>query len=667
MTRAEKKAGAVGRGRILVVQIAVLCCLTVVLARAVQIQILHGTRLRAMAQDQYLKEMEISAPRGSIYDSSGRALAVSVGVESIYINPEQFDQSRLADLAAATGQKPTALQKKIEGRKSFAWIKRQARPQEIEAARKLALPGVHFAPESKRFYPNRELAAHVLGFVGLDGAGLAGIELKYDAALRGRTIEIGVLRDAHGRPLSTGDILPVTSMEGDNIYLTIDAVIQQLTEDKLTAAVAQYNAVGGTAIVIDPTTNAILALANMPTFNPNESSPHRTAAERNRAITDVFEPGSTLKPVVVTAALDGKVLTADEQIFCEDGAFSIGRHTIRDTHQYGLLDVGDIVAKSSNIGALKIGTRLGAGRLHHALHEFGFGERTGIELPGEVPGLLADPTRWSKAQLATVSFGQGIGVTALQLVAAIDAIANQGQLARPYVVDRIVSRDGTVRYSHAAEPARGVASAASTRAVVAMMERVVVEGGTGTQGAIPGIRVAGKTGTAQKVDPVSGGYSSDKRIASFIGFAPAEAPRVLVLVIIDEPQGATYGGVVAAPVFREIARGTLAQLGVNVATEPDPIAVAQVSPAVESTALPVEPVESEEGADSLTLATAPGDRTAVPDLRGMTLRRAAAAALATGRNVVVEGVGTVTEQDPAPGTPLGKVVEIKLRLRRSRG
>ncbi|MBN2359403.1 MAG: transpeptidase family protein [Deltaproteobacteria bacterium] len=663
MTRAEKRTGGLKRGRVLVVELAVLLCLTTVLARAVQIQVLHGARLRAMAQEQYLKEMEISAPRGSIYDRNGRALAVSVGVESIYVNPGQLDRSRLVELAAATGQKPAALQKKLEGRKSFAWVKRQARPPEIEAVRRLELPGVHFTSESKRFYPNRELAAHVLGFVGLDGAGLAGLELKYDASLRGRTVEIGVLRDAHGRPLSTGDILPVTSMEGDNIQLTIDAAIQQLVEDRLAAAVAQCNAASGSVLVIEPETGAILALANVPTFNPNDINRHRLAAERNRVISDVFEPGSTLKPIVIAAAIEQKVVSPDEQIFCEEGVIAVGRHRIRDTHPHGLLDLSDIIAKSSNIGALKVGTRLGAGRLHRALCEFGFGEKTGIELPGEVSGMLAEPGRWSKARLATVSFGQGIAVTAMQLASAVNVIANGGTAGRPYLVERVVSRDGTVRFQHEPEP-RVVTSTETARAVAAMMERVVAAGGTGTNAAISGIRVAGKTGTAQKVDPVSGGYSADKRLSSFVGFAPVEAPRVLALVVIDEPQGVTYGGVVAAPVFREIVRGTLSHLGVNVASG---IETAD-APTAASTLPAVATLELEEGAESLVAASPVGSdgRDTVPDLRGLPMRRAAAIALATGRSVQVEGAGSVVEQEPAAGTPLAGVVEIKLRLRRSK-
>jgi cell division protein FtsI (penicillin-binding protein 3) len=502
--------------------------------------------------------------------------------------------------------------------------------------------------------------------VGLEGEGLAGLERQYDEQLRGRTADVGVLRDARGRPLSTGDILPVTSLEGDNVYLTIDAAIQHDAEEILAQAVAQYQAASGMAVVLDPRTGALLALAVVPTFNPNDAGKAPAASRRNRVITDVFEPGSTLKPLIVASALDRGVIQVDQEIFCEDGAIPIGKHVIRDTHPHGLLDIGGVIAKSSNIGALKIGMELGADQLHQELQRWGLGARTGIELPGEVKGMLASPKRWSKARIATISFGQGVGVTALQLTAAVAAIADQGRWRAPYVVSRVVAQDGSVRTENKGSAPRQVVRPETARAMARMMERVVQPGGTGIRASLPGIRVAGKTGTAQKVDPVAGGYSADKRISSFVGFAPAEDPRAVVVVVVDEPRGATYGGVVAGPAFREIMRSTLRNLGINVAAEQ----VAQSAPAQPSGGSKTLSDAPETSAISVRTPEVRGaeiELDAMPDLRGLDARRAAARLLAAGLELQLEGRGRVVEQEPAPGASLEGVSSARLLLAQGRG
>ncbi|MFH1807246.1 MAG: penicillin-binding protein [Pseudomonadota bacterium] len=649
-------------GRVWVVGLLLSSGFALVAARTVQVQLLHGTRLRGLAEEQYLKEIEITAPRGNIYDRTGRTLAVSVAVESVYVDPRRFDQAKLPVLASTLGLKVREIEKRLKGRKTFAWIQRQVPPQRAQGLRALKLAGVYFTTESKRYYPNRDMAGHVLGFVGLDGKGLAGVELQNDEAMRGRTMDVGVLRDARGTPLSTGNVLPVLTLEGDHLHLTLDAAVQQLTEEVLARTVAEYQAAAGMVVVLEPATGALLAMAAVPEFNPNDPGKAKAAARRNRIVTDVFEPGSTLKPLVVAAALEKGAVKANERVYCEKGSVAVGRHVIRDTHSYEWLDVGDVIAKSSNIGTLKIGTSLGAENLHAALTALGFGQRSGIGLPGEVSGMLAPARQWSRARLATVSFGQGIGVTALQLAAGMATIASGGEWKAPYLVDHITAPDGTVRWQHPAPEPRRVFSNETARAMTGMMERVVAKGGTGERAAIEGIRVAGKTGTAQKVDVVSGGYSADKRISSFIGFAPAERPRVLVLVVIDEPQGSTYGGVVAAPAFREIMRGTLAHLGVSVAASPL-LAVAE----------PIMPTTDEvAGAIAISdqtsaLPTAGSGLSLMPDLRGMDLRRAATSALATGRELEVHGQGRVVEQDPAAGAALNEVEVIRLHLREGQG
>lgn len=650
--------------RLFVVSLALLLGFAVVVGRLVQVQVLHGAQLKQLAEDQYLKEMELSAPRGDVLDRQGRTLAVSVAVESVFVDPRHFDKSDVGALAQALAVAPREIRKRMGKRKSFAWIKRRIAPVQADAVRALKLKGVYFSTESKRYYPNRELAAHVLGFVGVDGKGLAGVEREFDQSLRGRSADVGVLRDAHGRRVSTGDILPVQNLEGDDLYLTIDAAIQQLTEEALAQAVASHHAKAGIAVVLDPRDGAILAMANVPTYNPNDAGKAKASARRDRVVTDVFEPGSTVKPLIVAAAMDAHVVQANDVFDCEKGAYKVGRHTIRDTHRYDTLSVSDIIAKSSNIGALKIGARLGAGPMYSQLRQLGFGQKTGLQLPGEVKGILAAPKHWSAARLATISFGQGIGVTAIQLTAAIAAIAADGVWHQPYVVQRRVASDGSVLYVHQpvdeasdSKKVRRVFSAKTAQAVATMMEGVVAVGGTGPRAAIHGLRVAGKTGTSQKADLLTGGYSVDKRIGSFVGFAPVEAPRAVVLVSIDEPQGMSYGGVVAAPAFREIMRGTLAHLGISV--EEDDQALLAQEPEDEEGQLTVGGIIAVPAAVPVVAKT----DGRVPDLRGLDLRRAAAAALSLGLELRIVGRGRVVEQAPPAGASLEGVEELHLQLR----
>lgn len=657
------------RWRLVVVALALLTGFGLVFGRLVQVQILHGAQLKELAEDQYLKEMEISAPRGEVYDHNGRTLAVSVAVESVFVDPRRFDLSGVRSLAQAMGMKPRSVERRIAKHRSFAWIKRRVSPEQADAVRALKLRGVYFTTESKRYYPNRDMAAHVLGFVGLDGQGLAGVERKFDKDLQGRSADVGVLRDAHGRRVSTGDVLPVQELGGDKLYLSLDSALQELTEASLARAVAEHQAKAGMAVILDPNSGAILAMANVPTFNPNDPGQAKASARRNRVVTDVYEPGSTMKPLVIATALENKVIRANEVIDCEHGAFRLGRHTIRDTHKYDKLTIGEIIAKSSNIGALKIGSRLGAKKLYAELKQLGFGSRTAVKLPGEVAGLLAPPKHWSAARLATISFGQGIGVSALQMASAMATIAAGGVWHQPYLVERQVAADGSVLYRHgqsadAKQMTRRIFSEHTARQAAEMMEGVVKEGGTGRRAAIKGIRVAGKTGTSQKVDLVTGGYSKEKRIGSFVGFAPVEAPKALILVVIDEPQGMTYGGVVAAPAFREIMLGTLAHFGVSV--EQDALDLAQQTAKDKRDETSKDERDdvaaagiSEDARKAPALMTVQGQ---MPDLRGLDMRRAAAAALKLGLELRISGRGRVIDQAPPAGASLEGVEALHLRL-----
>lgn len=640
--------------RLVLIGSAVLLCLAVVTGRALQMQIIESGKLKGLATDQYLKEMELTAPRGTIYDQSGRPLALSVAVESIYVDPSKFDPADVPALAKALGLPVARIRERIGSKRAFAWIKRLVAPEDAQKVRELDLDHVHFASESKRFYPNRELASHMLGFVGVDGKGLSGLELKLDDYLRGRTAGVSALRDARGNQLSTGGILPVTALEGDDVFVTIERDIQHEAELAVADAVTEFNARAGLAVVLDARSGAVLALANFPTFNPNEAGNATQESRRNRSITDIFEPGSTLKPVIMAAALDGGFVDPDEQIDCEQGAFTIGRHVIRDTHPYDRLDLADVIAKSSNIGMLKIGSRLGAEGVYRSLKRFGFVSRVGIELPGEVQGMLSKPRSWSQVRLATVSFGQGIGVTALQLTAAIGVIAGGGVWRRPYLVERVEARDGTVRYQYEALNRRVIAPQYASL-VGEMMEKVTQPGGTGVRAVIPGVRVAGKTGTAQKTDPITGGYSADKRISSFVGFAPVGQPRLVALVVIDEPKGSTYGGTVAAPAWRRIVSHALLQLGVERQAPQDPMVVDAPTSRDEGEFSPI--------AVSQIAAEMEQVSGVMPDLRGLDIRSALATALASGLELSVQGKGRVVEQQPAPGALLDKTRVIHLLLK----
>ncbi len=564
-TRSKKRSKHLKwiRFRIIVVGAFLGVCFVLMMGRAFQLQVLEGKQLRSKAVDQYKKAFHNSSKRGTIYDRNYAELAVSVDVASICAYPGQIcsKEQAASALARALNLGRKSLLKKLLSGKRFVWIKRHADPTEVSPVRELKLDGIDFVTESRRFYPLKSLAAQVIGFCGTDGRGLEGLEFYYESFLKGRESSQTVLRDALGRDFTDKGPYP-DGKPGYNLILTIDKNIQYIAEEALSEGVMEFWAKSGMALVIAPGTGEILAVAHVPRFNPNAFGQYEPWLWRNRAITDSFEPGSTFKIFLGAAALESGLCKPGSEFYCEKGAYRIGKNVVHDVRRHARLSLQDILKYSSNIGAAKVGEKVGPAYLYRKLKEFGLGDRLGVECPGETRGSLLPVGGWSEIDAVTICFGQGVSVSALQLAAAVSAIANGGLLMKPYLVQGMTDVHGGVVKSFQPAALRQVISSENAWRLTRMMERAVEKGGTGVRAALGGYKVAGKTGTAQKADPAGGGYAEDKYIASFVGFVPAEDPEIVVLVVIDEPQKHHYGGVVAAPVFRRIVRKTLRYLKV---------------------------------------------------------------------------------------------------------
>jgi len=549
-------------GRVTTLVCALGCALLVVLLRLVQLQVFQAPRLRAAAQSQQEASIQLDPKRGPIYDRNGRELALSVEVDSVYAEPTRIANPTTAarSLSRVLGVGFEDLRAKLKSGKYFVWVRRKITPAQRKAVERLGIHGIGFVKESKRYYPKGSLAAHVLGYAGIDNQGLAGIESSQDREVRGEPGMIYALRDGRGgHALATRERPP---RAGRSVVLSLDEVIQHISEKELDAVVTEHRARGGTAIVMRPDTGEILALANRPTFDPNAYLDYSGEARRNRAISEIYEPGSTFKVVTAGAALEEKKVTPATVVYCEHGAIRIGRTTMKeDRLPYDYLTVQQIVEKSSNVGAIKLALMMSSSAFHRHLTDFGFGQPTGIDLPGETGGILRPPRNWSGLSQAALAIGQEVGVTPLQSVTAVAAVANGGILRRPWIVAGLVGEDGTVSRSvRSADPGRRILSPETASALTAMLERVVTDG-TGKAAAVPGYPVAGKTGTAQKIDE-SGRYSNGKYVASFMGFVPARDPALAIIVVVDEPHNGFHGGEIAAPVFARIALPSLQYLGV---------------------------------------------------------------------------------------------------------
>ncbi len=552
-----------GGGRRALLGLCFLVGFTILLFRFFDLQVLQAEMMTKKARRQHEKTITLDASRGAIFDRQGEPLALNLDVPSVYATPSSIDSPTLVarQLAQVLDIPRGSLEKRLRAKREFVWIKRKIDDSLVERVNDLALSGVDTLIEARRFYPKGTLLAHVLGFAGIDSQGLEGLENGYDEHLRGQVRQVVLHRDALGRGIIPEGRRKSQPLSGDAISLTIDEVIQYIAEQALEQVVQDTKAQGGAILVMDPKTGEMLAWALHPTFDPNHIQQASPEQWRNRAVTDPYEPGSTLKVVLAAAALELNSVRPDTRIYAGDGEVPISDTVIHDHEKAGWVTFREAMQQSSNVVFVKTAVALGKEPVYRFLQAFGFGERTGIDLPGESIGILKRPDQWSQRSLPSLAIGQEIAVTPLQLVTAMSAVANQGWLMRPFLVREIFDHQGRSVREYTPHIRRRPISAETAQTLTDLLVNVV-ERGTGMRAAIPGYRVAGKTGTAQKFDPAIGTYSSTKSVGSFVGFVPAENPQLTILVMIDEPQAPAWGGVVAAPVFRQVAEQALRYLNV---------------------------------------------------------------------------------------------------------
>lgn len=620
----------------------------IIFFRAFQLQVLKSSQLAKLAERQYQRIVPLIPKRGILYDRRKEELAISIEVDSVFAQPKKIKNIEEAALKIGRilGKKPGKLRQKLQEEKPFVWIQRWITPAQRLAIENLNIEGIHFLKEAKRVYPHREMGAHIIGISGLDSKGLEGVELGYDEFLRGEPGYILIPKDGLGRSIISQNPDFRRAEEGCELILTIDKNVQYVVEKELKKAVQACGAKGGMALVMEPKSGQIFAMAVQPSFDPNHFQVYHPGVLRNRIVADTFEPGSTFKTFLLAAMLEEKVASPRELVFCENGSYHIGGKVIHDIHKYGWLTMADVLKVSSNIGASKLGRKLGKEKFYQYLKEFGFGKKTGIDLPGEVSGFLPHYSTWSEVGLANISFGQGISLTALQLTVAMAAIANKGMLMRPYIVKVVQSKDGEIIKENRPKFVKRIISPATADSVTKILKLVTQEGGTGKAANVPGYEVAGKTGTAQKA-LISGRGYSEKRIGSFIGFVPADDPRLVISVIIDEPQGISYGGVVAAPAFRAIAEQVLPYIGVY------PKGVTYLAKAnhhshdqLGGVAKDARPPKLEKETDSRLSPEV------MPDFHGKSMRQVLQMAKELGLELKLVGSGRAVAQMPSPGETL---------------
>lgn len=532
-------------------------------ARLVYLQIFRYGTFEQRAQHQQQRTQEVSAARGIIFDRNGQELAMSIDVDSVFAVPSEMPKpaSTISLIARITRQDPRELLARCEAARTFCWLARKPDPEISARIRSLNLRGVYFEKEPKRYYPKNELAAQVLGYVGMDDTGLSGIEREYESQLHGRPGEMIISVDARKKWFGSVEKQP---QPGENVVLTIDEKIQYIAERELETAMEQTHAIAGTVVVENPRSGEILALANRPTFNPNLSKEITPAKLKNHAVSDAYEPGSTFKLVTISAAVDQGLARPDELIDCQRGSIVLFGHRIHDWHPWGVMPVSEVLAQSSDVGAIKIALRMGDERMYKYIRSFGFGQQTGIELPGETRGMTKPLPRWSKVSIGAIAMGQEIGISPLQLSQMISSIADDGLLLKPQIVaGEVASGDAPQKVAFHPQEERRVLTT-RTAALMRQMMQGVVGHGTGRKAGLEGYSAGGKTGTAQKFDPATHKYSHTKYVASFAGFAPLNNPEIVVVVVIDTPIAATTiqreGGWVAAPVFHRIAQQVLEYL-----------------------------------------------------------------------------------------------------------
>lgn len=636
------------RVRLVALGVFFLVVFLALVARAVDLQLFERQRLRDIAERESIRQVDLSPRRGIIFDRNHEELAVSIDTDSIYANPLGIaDPARHARLLAPVlGQPAGELAKRLGAERAFVWLARRVSPEVAEKTRQLGLDEIYILREPKRIYPYSDLACHVLGFSGLDARGLEGLERSQDQILRGQAKSLTSVRDALGRTIHLTPEALLNPPEGNHLILTLDKQIQYATERYLAEAVTKHRAKAGQAIVMSPQTGEILAMASTPAFNPNAFDKYAKDAYRNRAITDLYEPGSTFKAFVAAAALASHRVSLSQTFDCEHGQWRIGGRIIHDTHPYGMLRLAEIVKVSSNIGAAKVAQAIGADGMYAMLRNFGFGQPTGVDLPGEARGVLRPARTWRPVEMANIAFGQGVSVTAIQMVQAFAAVANGGVMMRPHVIQAVLDKHHQVVRETRPQMVRRVMSQDEARELTRMLMSVTEDGGTGTLARVGPFAVAGKTGTAQKVNP-GGGYSKTDYMSSFIGFAPAEDPKAVVMVLLDTPRGQYYGGVVAGPAFSRIARVALSEMGVfEMAAQGQPNAPQAKGPAqFAQSPPPARPASLAQARQALAQG-------ATPDLGGLSLRQVLRLAADAHCPVTAQGWGRVVRQSPTPGAKL---------------
>jgi cell division protein FtsI (penicillin-binding protein 3) len=672
--------------RLLILAGVALFWMTAIFGRVAYLQLFRHSEYLTRAARQQRRTLEIDPKRGALYDRNMQALAMSVPVQSAFASPSEVKDKWMAArlLSGALGMPAEDIREKLDSGSTFVWIMRKLPPAKAEAVDSLNLKGIYLLGENKRYYPKRELGAHVLGFVDVDEKGLGGIEHEYDSLIRSKGEKIVVMADALQRKFDGNE---AQADQGVNVVLTLDEKIQFIAERELRAVIEKTHAPAGSVIVQDPNSGAILAMANWPKFNPNAAVDAPAESRLNRAISDIYEPGSTFKLVTLAAAFDQNLIRTDEEFDCENGAIEVAGHLIHDHKKYGVLTVAEILAKSSDVGAIKIALRLGSPKFYDYIRAFGFGSPTGIDLPGESRGLLRRLEHWGSYSIASVSMGQEVGVTPLQMITAVSAVANGGLLYKPHVVqemrrgDQLLPLDGP---SSLTEPKRVIRpeTAATLRS---LMEGVILHG-TGKPARLDGWTAGGKTGTAQKIDPATGRYSRTNVIASFTGYAPINNPAMTILVSIDSPAGYPHDGTtVAAPVFKRIAEQLLPYLNVprDVPLSPQLIQTAyHTKRDLDETSLddlpPIDfsaqPEESEEAAKpeatkealpkspEILMSADEGSDIVVPDFSGKSMRDVMDACMRLGLDPVLVGSRVALQQSPAAGAKVRRGTKITVQF-----
>ena len=642
----------------------------IVCARLVYLQFSQHEGLASRARQQQSNAIDTAPQRGELLDRQGRQLARSVQTVSLFLDPDGLDVGQLEctaqELARSLGLKSKDLLADFraaqDAKKRFIWIARRLDADQANQLVALNLPGLQSVLEPKRYYPNGSLAAHVLGYVGLDGDGLGGLESSFNSKISGEPGRLFLEKDASGKPYESYEI---AAKPGNSVVLTIDQSIQYEAEQALNDAVKNSHAKSGTAIVLDPRSGEILALANAPTFDPNQVAASSAATRSNWALQNIYEPGSTFKIVAFSAALEEKLARVDDHIDCQMGAITVAGRVVHDHKPFGTLTLSEALAKSSNVAAIKLGLRVGDPKMYDYITRFGFGSKTGIELPGETAGILRKVERWQPSSIGSIAMGQEVGVTPVQMVAAFGALANDGLRIAPHIIREVRNEAGAVVYQPQPQQRR-VISAETAISLRGMLEGVTLHG-TAKKAQLDGYSAAGKTGTAQKIDPKTHAYSKTKFVGSFVGFAPVSNPQVVIIVVMDEPAGAYHGGDVAAPVFREVAEQILPILGIepDIETKSAPDLIAQVDQNPERAEELREAQTREQEERKATLPTvdsngghggevvyAPATRNGIvmPDLRGRSVRDVARTCAQLGLRVETRGEGKVFKQSPAAGS-----------------